>query len=64
MPVNPFFGTLLLTSIAAGALGQPHGFREGEAVPDLVLPSAEGGSPMRLADFRGQKIVLHVFASW
>jgi len=32
--------------------------------PDLTLPSLEDGRPTSLADFRGQKIVLHVFASW
>jgi hypothetical protein len=36
----------------------------GEAFPNLVLPSIEDGSPRSIADFRGQKLVLHVFASW
>jgi hypothetical protein len=36
----------------------------GQPVPDIVLPSMEDGRPASLAQFRGKKIVLHVFASW
>jgi hypothetical protein len=36
----------------------------GQPVPDFVLPSLEDGSPMSLAQFRGKKVLLHVFASW
>jgi hypothetical protein len=36
----------------------------GQPVPDIVLPSIENGRPASLAQFRGKKIVLHVFASW
>jgi hypothetical protein len=36
----------------------------GQPLPDLVLPSIEDGRPASLAQFRGKKIVLHVFASW
>ncbi|MFQ5778513.1 MAG: TlpA family protein disulfide reductase [Terriglobia bacterium] len=42
----------------------PSGFVEGQLFPALVLPSAEDGRPLSLADFRGQKLLLHVFASW
>ena len=63
-PRTTLAGALVLTSMAAGAAAQPHGFRVGEPVPDLVLPSAEDGSPLSLADYRGEKLVLHVFASW
>ena len=37
---------------------------EGEPFPDIKLPSMYDGRPMSIADFRGQKVVLHVFASW
>ena len=40
------------------------GFRVGEPFPDLVLPSLEDGKPLSLARFRGQKVILHIFASW
>lgn len=42
-------------------------FREGEPFPPIVLPtvSATGaGEPRSVADFRGEKIILHMFASW
>ena len=38
--------------------------RVGEPFPDLVLPSLEDGSPLSISHFRGQKVILHVFASW
>jgi hypothetical protein len=40
------------------------GIELGRPFPDLWLPSAENGSPMSLAQFRGSKVILHVFASW
>jgi hypothetical protein len=36
----------------------------GEPFPNLVLPAAEDGTPRSVADYRGQKLLLHVFASW
>ncbi len=37
---------------------------EGRPFPDLLLPSIVGGTPRSIADFRGRKVVLHIFASW
>jgi hypothetical protein len=39
-------------------------FTVGERFPDLAFPSLEDGTPTRLSDFRGRKVMLHVFASW
>ncbi len=36
----------------------------GEPFPGLVLPALEDGTPLSIAAFRGQKVILHVFASW
>ncbi len=36
----------------------------GRPFPDIVLPSIEDGRPMWLRQFRGRKVLLHVFASW
>lgn len=44
--------------------GSGSGFEVGEPFPNVTLPSAEDGSPLSLADFRGQKVILHIFASW
>lgn len=42
----------------------PPGFEAGQVFPDLALPALDDGRPVRLSDFRGQKVILHVFASW
>jgi len=36
----------------------------GEPFPDIVLPALEDGSARRISDYRGHKLILHVFASW
>ncbi len=36
----------------------------GRPFPDLALPAADDGRRLSIADFRGSKVVLHVFASW
>ena len=35
----------------------------GEPFPSIVLPSLDG-APSSIRQFRGQKVLLHVFASW
>jgi hypothetical protein len=45
-------------------LAQSSPFRVGEPAPVIALPSGEDGAPVSLADFRGQKVMLHVWASW
>jgi len=51
---------LLLAALVAPA--SP--FQIGEPAPILTLPAGASGEPMSLADFRGQKLMLHVWASW
>ena len=36
----------------------------GRPFPNLVLPSLADGRPSSLVQYRGKKILLHVFASW
>lgn len=62
---------VLSTVVAAGALVvttnlEAATFRPvvGEPFPDLELPSLDDGAPLSVSAFRGQKIILHVFASW
>ena len=60
-----------LASLALSALGLtsasvagPTGSIEaGKRFPGLVMPDLEG-HPRSIDDFRGKKVVLHVFASW
>ncbi len=37
---------------------------EGVAFPDLLFPSLEDGTARSIRDFRGEKLILHIFASW
>jgi hypothetical protein len=42
----------------------PRGFNPGEAFPTLALPTAADGRPVSVAAFRGQKLIINIFASW
>jgi len=64
---------LAATLAAACASGQAVNFEksaakvdiaEGRRFPDLRLPRLETGEPGSIADYRGERLVLHVFASW
>jgi hypothetical protein len=39
-------------------------FREGQVFPAMIFPALDGGRPGSVADFRGKKLILHIFASW
>lgn len=39
-------------------------FHEGQMFPTMVFPSLRDGRPRSVADFRGKKLILHIFASW
>ncbi len=63
--------SLLLTLLLIPAVGvkaqarRPStGFEVGQPFPAIALPALEDGRPGSLADFRGKKLLLHVFASW
>ena len=36
----------------------------GEPIPDLVLPTIDGTQTIALSQYKGQKVLLIVFASW
>lgn len=57
---------LAVLAVATPATGQlpPQPFQVGTPFPALSLPSLEDGRPASIADFRGKKLILHVFASW
>ena len=46
------------------AKAQDTAFEVGQPFPTLSFPALEDGRPRSMADFRGQRIILHVFASW
>jgi hypothetical protein len=39
-------------------------FEVGQPFPLVLLPSLENRNPMSVADFRGKKLVLHIWAAW
>jgi len=69
---------LVLIVVAASILGMTHTaaaqksvrelafsfIQEGQPFPDLVLPDLKTGQPRSITEFRGKKVLLHVFASW
>ena len=55
---------LLLSTASMAVADEPPSFEVGWPFPDIALPSMDDGTPMSIADFRGEKVVLHVFASW
>lgn len=57
---------LLVTSAAAQEPSVPRQYQAavGEPHPDFVLPRIDNGQPLRLSDYRGQKVLLIHFASW
>ena len=53
--------TMAPPALAQRGLGE---IKMGQRFPDLTFRSMEDGSPVSMADYRGKKVVLHVFASW
>jgi hypothetical protein len=41
-----------------------HDLKVGKAFPNIALPSLRDGSPLSISDFRGEKLILHIWASW
>ena len=58
--------TILAASLVVGSAlaGGTGSIRQGEPFPTLILPSIENGEPASVQQYRGHKVVLHVFASW
>ena len=68
MRVCGFVAVVLIPGCAVVARAQgplaTAGIEVGKAFPDVRLPSMTDGKLMSIADFRGQNVLLHVFASW
>lgn len=52
------------TSPAAPSQRLENRFEVGEPFPEIALPRLDDGTPTTMAAFRGEKVILHVFASW
>ena len=40
------------------------GFEVGQPFPTIAFPALEDGRPRSITEFRGKKLILHIFASW
>ncbi len=54
---------VFLLGVVSFASGAP-GIAVGEPFPALRFPSLDDGRALSVTSFRGQKLVLHIFASW
>jgi hypothetical protein len=62
-------GALSASALGFAASGEwqgraPTPFEVGRPLPELTLPDFADGRPRSIAEFRGRKIILQVFASW
>lgn len=55
---------LLVTPGLESAPLSPVPITVGEPFPEIVLPSIDGSAPFSIKKFRGNKVILHIFASW
>ena len=63
--IRCLIATCVLSFVLAGpTLAGEVTLAVGRPFPDLTLPALEDGKPVSIRDFRGQKLILHVFASW
>ncbi len=42
----------------------PASIEVGQPFPVMMLPRIEDGLPDTLVNYRGQKLIMHIFASW
>ena len=57
---------LILLGLALGSAASSDvvAMEVGKPFPLMLLPSLEDDHPMSIADFRGRKLVLHIWAAW
>lgn len=54
----------LLTFMSALTLTKAANWKTGDAFPAIQLPSITGDGSSSITQYRGDKVLLHVFASW
>ncbi len=62
--ILPLLMAAAVPSQASAQSSMPASLEVGMAFPTLSFPSLDDGRPVSIADFRGQKLILHIFASW
>jgi len=63
MPIA-LFTVLVAGSQIAAPQDASARFKVGQPFPGLAFPSIDDGRPSSIAQYRGKKILLHIFASW
>jgi len=53
-----------IVSMAGTPMAKGDSIRLNTPFPTIVLPAVEDATAMSIEQFRGQKLMLHVFASW
>jgi hypothetical protein len=64
MCAKQLLSALLLGFCSMNAAEPAAAIGVGKPFPNIVLPTLNEGRPMSIADFRGKKVLLHIFASW
>ena len=57
-----FFASLILVTLQH--LNAQPKFKVGDVFPNIPFPSLHGGVADSIGNYFGQKLVLHIFASW
>lgn len=63
-PIFGSAGSHLACAASAGDSAREPALAIGEPFPELWLPALSDGAPTSTKKWRGQKVILHVFASW
>ena len=63
-PALCLFALVISIAIPNAATAAPAQTAVGEPFPDLVFPTVDGESTVRLSDHRGTRVLLIEFASW
>ena len=58
------FARLLMLFLLATLPLNAFSLKAGERFPELAFPPIEGGDAVAVSSFAGQKLMLHLFASW
>lgn len=56
--------TTMTLALLFGTAGFPQELAVGKPFPSLALPSLSDGRPTSVQRFSGQKLILHIWASW
>lgn len=62
-PPMRFFSSLAAVVLSVAPVARGYDLTPGKAFPQIELPTTSG-ERMSVANFQGEKLMLHLFASW